>query len=848
MKRRPIPAAGIVGEAALREAAATEFGQVRDLLQAALRRNYGLGESDWVCIQAIYPDRVVVQRDGKCYEFTYAIDDANAVTLGSAVEVVMTTTPVDTTVREAAATEQRAVNALVMAAIRKVKPDVWDVVAMYPDRVVIADADRRQYAYPYTIDDNNQVTLGTPYEVVSQHVPASSTAPVREAKNNDPPESGKAAGDLQGAVFIEALQAPEGQKPSRYLVRVIKAGTSLNNVTYPRDVLREATPLFNGARVFVKSDAEHIKGGGKDVRQLVGRLSDAKFVEAGVGEIQAVLDVFESADVAPMLREAVERGMTDLFGLSIDASGKSKQTGKFREATKLTKVASVDLIIEPGAGGQLIRFVEAHQETDTMLREQMIQFIEARDTKRAQALANASDEEVLTAYREAVAASADRSSGTGDGITREQLVEHTRMIEARADARVAIAESKLPLATQVRLNEHFREAASFTAADVEAAIKGEREYLGKIVDGAKVTGLGQFIEAGDGRAEKMAAMLDDFFDPTKRAMSFRECYVELTGDRQVTGLMQNVDVDRLREAAGGDKFREAVSAATFSNILGDSITRAMIREYGALESYKDWQWMCDIVPVTDFRTQERTRLGGYGNLPAVAENGAYAALTSPGDEAASYAVTKRGGTETISMETIANDDVGLLRRIPRALATAAGRTLYEFVYGFLDSNAAIYDTVALFHASHNNLGTAALDATSFAAARLRMKKQAELTSTKRLGITLRHLVIPSDLEETAYNLFARGTNNDATFVQSRVPTIHVVDHWTDANNWYAAADNSSVPLIEMGFYGSQDPELFVQDLPTQGSLFSNDQIKYKIRHIYSGAVRDYRGFDGSIVA
>jgi hypothetical protein len=201
------------------------------------------------------------------------------------------------------------------------------------------------------------------------------------------------------------------------------------------------------------------------------------------------------------------------------------------------------------------------------------------------------------------------------------------------------------------------------------------------------------------------------------------------------------------------------------------------------------------------------------------------------------------------METIANDDVGLLRRIPMGLATSAGRTLYEFVYGFLDSNALIYDGLALFVAGHNNLGTAALDATSFAAARLRMKQQTEQDSGKRLGITLRHLVIPSDLEETAYNLFQRGTNNDQTFVQSRVPTVHVVDHWTDVNNWYAAADNSQVPLIELGFYGgNQDPELFVQDMPTQGSLFSNDQIKYKIRHIYSGAVRDYRAFDGSIVA
>jgi len=770
VKRATIPAEGIVGEVALREAAAGEFGEISNLVSTALRTAYPQGDN-W--IQALYADRAVVSNKG------------------------------------------------------------------------------RKYAYPYSIDDNNQVTLGTPYEVVMQHVPAAGVQPVREAApEKTTPESEQAGGRvspaaLGGDVFIEAIDATDA-KPSRYLVRVIKAGTSLNNVTYPRAVLREAAPLFNGARVFVKSDSEHLKGGGKDVRQLVGRLSDATFVEAGGGEIQAVFDVFESADVAPMLREAVQRGMTDLFGLSIDAAGTSRKTGKFREAISITKVASVDLIIEPGAGGQLIRFVEAHNpEEDTMLRSQMIKEIGARDAKRAEGLANASDDDVLAAYREAVGSSAD--AGTGNGLTKEDLAEHTRMIEARADARIAIAESKLPLASQMRISERFREAASFTAEDVAAAIKDEREYLGKVAGGGQVTGLGQFIEAGDGRAEKMAKMLDDFFDPKQRAMSFRECYIELTGDRQVTGLMQHVDRDRLREAAGGDQYREAISSSTFGDILGDSITRAMIREYGALESYSDWRWMCDVVPVTDFRTQERTRMGGYGNLPTVAENGAYTALTSPGDEAASYAVTKRGGIETISLETIANDDVGLLRRIPRALATAAGRTLYEFVYAFLDSNSAIYDGKALFHTDHKNLGTAALDATSFAAARLAMKKQAELSSTKRLGITLRHLVIPSDLEETAFDLFVRDTNNDETFVQSRKPKVHVVDHWTDANNWYATADNAQVPLVELGFYGSEDPELFVQDLPTQGSLFSNDQIKYKIRHIYSGAVRDYRGFYGAVV-
>ncbi len=209
------------------------------------------------------------------------------------------------------------------------------------------------------------------------------------------------AAAADACVFLEAI-AGEGVPP-RYLVRVIRAGTSLNGVHYPREVLREAAPLFDGVRVFAKSDGAHIKGDAdaKDFRALIGRLAQPRFVEAGPGEVQAVLDVLESSDVAPKLREAVSRGMTDLFGLSIDATGASRKSGRLREATRLTRIDSVDLIIEPGAGGGVIRFAEAAptpKEHDTMLREQMLKFIEARDANRATALADASDEAVLSAY------------------------------------------------------------------------------------------------------------------------------------------------------------------------------------------------------------------------------------------------------------------------------------------------------------------------------------------------------------------------------------------------------------------------------------------------------------------
>jgi hypothetical protein len=678
--------------------------------------------------------------------------------------------------------------------------------------------------------------------------------------------------------FIEAVAETNGQPSGlKWRIRVIRAGKSGNNNLYPAATLREAAPLFNGVRVFVKSDAEHIAGHGKSFNQLIGRLSDARFVESqGAGEIQATLTLLASAgDVPAKLREAYDAGMSDLFGFSIDADALTRKRGTLREATRFTKIHSVDLIIEPGAGGELINLIEAintEEQADMKLKERMIEAVkQANNGALPEGVDVDNDESLEAAYREAVAkpaqsaaegsatagkkadpaAEASRAGAAGDD-AKARVDEYIRLAEARAEARALINGSSLPEPVIIKLRKQFGDDKTFTVETVREAIGAERDVLAKLTESGHVTGLGQtHVETGKARADKVKTMLDDFFDPAKRATSFRECYADITGDKGVTGLIQNCDARRLREALGGDEhFREAISAATFGDILGDSITRAMVRDYNALENYNDWRDLADIVPVSNFRTQERTRMGGYGNLPAVAENAAYAALTSPGDEKATYAVTKRGGKETISLETIANDDVGAIRKVPLRLAVAAKRTLYEFVLDFLAANPAIYDGAALFHAvSHGNLGVVALGAASFAAARLAVKKQTEADSAKKLGLVLRHLYVPAELEETAFDLFVRNTNNDETFIQSRKPMVHIVDYWTDANNWYATADKREVPLLELGFYnGNEEPELFVQDSPTQGSLFSNDQIVYKIRHIYGGNVLDYRGFYGAVVA
>lgn len=754
--------------------------------------------------------------------------------------------------REAAATEFRAVIQLVERAVKdRIYPGqdrYVDIVALYPDRVVVA-RDGRTYAYPYSIGADNQVAMGDPVEVTQEFQPVT----------------------LREAVFIEAVGEAESGK---WLIRVMRAGLSANGNFYPGAVLREAAPLFNNARVFIKSDAEHVKGGGKDVRNLVGGLSGAKFVEGGdpdLGEIQALLTLIEPAgEVATKLREASDRGLSGLFGFSIDADGTAKtqlrEGRKVRVAQSITKVNSVDLIVEPAAGGELIRMVESvtsPTEEGDMLRDKLLQTIQSKAPTVYAKLdpATATDEQIEVAYREALN-TREADGGASPGATQggsqsalgagaNDIDERLRMIEARANARVAIADCNLPQPAKDRLRAEFERRERFVEADVSAAIEAERGYLAKFTESGQVNlgGYGAGARAED-RGVKVADMLDAFFQPGHKdhgkVHSFKEAYIEITGDRRVTGRIENCDRARLRESVG---FREAIDTTQFNEIMGGALGRAMIADYRNPSVYDVWRPWLSVTTVPDFRTNERYRIGGYGDLAAVNQGADYAAMTSPADEKSTYAATKRGGLETVTLESIKNDDVGAIRVVPTKMSRAAKRTLAKFALDFIRTNPAIYDAVALFAAGHNNLGAAALDATTLAAGRLAMLKQAELTSTDRLGIGPKFLLVPPDLEQAATDLFNRNTNNDKTFVNSLSLTVLPIWYWTDANDWALSADPMDIPTVEIGFLdGQQEPELFVQDNPTVGSLFTADKITYKLRHIYGGAVMDFRGMYKAVVA
>ena len=344
---------------------------------------------------------------------------------------------------------------------------------------------------------------------------------------------------------------------------------------------------------------------------------------------------------------------------------------------------------------------------------------------------------------------------------------------------------------------------------------------------------------------KGARLLEGVISGEGSVRSLRDAYVMMTSDKGLTGKLENCNQASLLEFYTDDSFRvtEAISSSTFANVLGAAVNRRMLSYYSQIPMLGAWRKLVQVTSIGDFRTHRRVKVGGYGNLPAVSEAAGYNPLTSPGEEGYEIAVTKRGGTESISLEAIANDDVGLVRQVVQELALSAAHTLFEFVFDFLKNNPVVYDGTALFEIGRGNLGSAALSLSGLSGSYNAQRGLENAALNKRWYIRPKFIVVPLDLEETAFNVLQRNLNLDKTFIQTRGLEVVPVPYWTDTNDWCLAGDPMAHPTIELSFFGGrEDPELILSDMPNAGSLFSNDQVTYKIRHIYGGAVADWRAF------
>lgn len=676
-----------------------------------------------------------------------------------------------------------------------------------------------------------------------------------------------------------------------FAVRIIEYGDSLNGNRYPADVMRAAVPMYEGAKAFDHHrTAEELNSG-----TIVGLVGHYRNVNAGHDGIYGELHLLPSAThTAEALSASIanqDAGMPVLVGISHDAMTASRHViengRKIRECTAIRSVNSADVVAHPAAGGMATRMVAgglpadgrpnpttpSMKETTVYTLKQLLALLRAAESaeragllaEHAQVLESAGitgDEAIRMA--EALPAPTTGTPPTPAAASTTERTAETRFAKGSALTNVLVGQ----VVGLAKLGDNMVEAIlaelpdQFTEAELSAKVASAQRLL----EGAERAGLAPTVTAvtkdtHDKKVVALDAMIAGDFRNGYR--SLKEAFIDFTGRRpDWTGgedfnreiLRESVTLRRNGERVGFDSAArsvESVDTTTWGYALGDSITRRMVALYSQ-PSLQTWrQIVSSVFSVTDFRTQRIQRVGGYGTLPTVAQGAPYQPLTSPGNEEVTYALAKKGGTEDLTLETIANDDLRVIQQLPQKLGLAAAQTLYRFVWDFLDTNPNIYDATALFAAGHNNTATNALSGANLSAARKAMRKQTAYGDTSNvLSAVPKYLVVVSDLEELAHQLCTSAVaipTGAPVGAASNTPNLHqgltpiVVDYWTSTTKWITIADPALTPTMEVGFYqGREDPELFVQADPSVGSLFDADKVTYKIRHIYSGAWLDYR--------
>ena len=283
----------------------------------------------------------------------------------------------------------------------------------------------------------------------------------------------------------------------------------------------------------------------------------------------------------------------------------------------------------------------------------------------------------------------------------------------------------------------------------------------------------------------------------------------------------------------------------FPNILENVVTKSLRAGYaGAARTFVPYSRQATL---PDFKQISRAQLGGAPNLKRVLEGAEYEHGTI-GDGAEKYAVQKYGRIVAISWETIINDDLDALSRIPQAFGASAAELESDLVYTILTGNPNMADGVALFHATHGNVGTAAalknaLDPTlanPLAEMRKLMTLQKGLEG-QYITVRPRYLIVPPSLEEaalkiTSANFVASKGVDQNVFGPSMLAISEPRLEAASSTAWFAAAEPSTIDTIEYAYLEGHEG-VFTE---TKNG-FEVDGVQIKCRHVFGAKAIDFRG-------
>lgn len=298
-------------------------------------------------------------------------------------------------------------------------------------------------------------------------------------------------------------------------------------------------------------------------------------------------------------------------------------------------------------------------------------------------------------------------------------------------------------------------------------------------------------------------------------------------------------------------YRRAITHGTgdFASALLDAANKSLQAYYMIANStFERW---ADIVPVSDFKTQNIVSFSLAGELTEIPSGGEIPMHTFS-DSKETMKLKTFGHRFGISRQAIVNDDLAVFNNLARAYGISARLTVNRTAIKVLLTNAAMTDGNALFSTAHANVDTSLAAATTQATALAileSLKKKLMLQKDKD-GVTSLNLMPkvllcgPSQVDYFAQAIAERGrADNNAPAHIQRLGLDLVTDANIEDTTISGAADLSILfadpmmaAVVKVGFLnGNQAPMVTTRD------SWDVDGTEFRVLHDHCAGVADYRG-------
>lgn len=513
-------------------------------------------------------------------------------------------------------------------------------------------------------------------------------------------------------------------------------------------------------------------------------------------------------------------------GVSIDFFGKFEAVEDDYALTQIAHIRSADLVFMPALADSRIH--GAFSATYQLLEDEIMPQATAPTVAHEDEPVEGVLEITLEAQPEAVQFDVEQANSA---LQRLEAAER-RLLQR--EIQHAIVSSGLPQPVITTLRQ--RTFASVESAE-QAISDAQAIWAAAVEDGVVQMG------GGTGRRDvQMTHPLDEaanimnwlFGVPDAETPEFEmrrlsSFYRAMTGDLEVIG----------RENPEHIRFAGA-NTTELANLAEDALNKVLIMQWDGLGMYRWYEFITSVLPNDgSLHDIKMSQIASTGSMPTVAEGGAYTEGTlDDTKETASF--TNKGKFIGITRHMVKQDDLVGLRQIPELIAQDAVFERSSAVAAIFTTGAGVgpnmLDGNPIFHASRNNIGTAAFDATNWETAATECAKQTRFLNNRKLGIMPKYCLVPIDLWYTARKVFGYGDGTPTTYnpfafqynEEDPRPVPLAVPDFTDANDWAYMVDPRFQKTICMTYsaapQGNRHPMPQLAVLTSGDYTFFNDKV------------------------